>query len=127
MDSLVLCYSCYSSKKSLGGGSRILSRGQDPKTLFGFWRRVGLMMLLFFALGRLSDVFGSSWARVCFLREVSPILDRFRKGFGRVLKARNGTKIDISGVLRGMCFEALFLNDVCNFFDQIKGEKHMDF
>ena len=75
---------------------------------------IGIMMALFFALGRLLDVFGS-WARSCFLREVSSILDRFRKGFGRVWGVRNGVKIDISGVLGGMCFETLFLSDVCKF------------
>ena len=80
----------------------------EGKKLFGFGRQVGFMMALFFALGRLLDVFGSSWARSCFLREVSSILDRFRKGFGRVLGARNGAKIDISSVLRVCVSRAYF-------------------
>ena len=85
------------------------------------------MMALFFALGRLSDVLGSSWARSCFLREVLSILDRFRKSFGRGWGARNGAKIDISGVLGGICFEVLFSSDFCKFFDKIEDEKYIDF
>ena len=80
-------------------------------------------MALFFVLGRLLDVFGSSWARSCFLREVSSILDRFRRGFGRVLGARDEAKIDMFGVL----FETLCSSEFCKLFDKIEGEKHMVF
>ena len=55
------------------------------------------------------------------------ILDRFRRGFGRVSGGQNGAKIDISGVLGGICFEVLFLSDFCKLFDKIEDEKYMDF
>ena len=109
-------------------GVCVSRRGFPVKSGFSVWgHQVGLMMALFFVLARLLDAFGSSWARSCFLREVLSILDRFRRGLGMVLGGRNGANIDISGVLGGMCFETLFLSDVCKFVDKIEGEKHMDF
>ena len=44
-----------------------------------------------------------------------------------VLGGRNGAKMDISSVLGGMRFEALFLSEFYKFFDQIEGEKQMVF
>ena len=77
------------------------------------------MRLLSWVIFRKKPVFFRLERRFGFLFDFSSILERFWKGFGRVLGGPKGRKIEILAVFLDTLFETLILVEFWSIFDQI--------